>query len=207
MKYLITKKIGMSQRFADDGTVTPVTVLGALPMTVVRVKQAAQEGYTAIQIGAGTKKKVNKAVTGQYGGLGSFAFLREFRAMPDDVKGVEKGAAIDVTTLAVGDAVKATGISKGRGFAGVVKRHHFAGAPATHGHKDQLRMPGAIGSRSYPGKVFKGKRMGGRMGGERVTVRNLTVVAVDAASQTVLVKGAVPGRIGGYVFLTQDLKR
>ncbi|OGY87736.1 MAG: 50S ribosomal protein L3 [Candidatus Kerfeldbacteria bacterium RIFOXYA2_FULL_38_24] len=199
MKFIIAKKIEMSQEFAPDGTVTPVTVFEAGPIVVTQVKNKEKDGYQAVQVGFGNRKKKNisKPVLGHLKELGSFAVLQEFLT-PDGQ--YERGQTITVETFVAGDKVDVSGISGGCGFAGVVKRHSFHGHPATHGHKDQSRMPGSIGSQA-PQHVFKGKRMGGRMGGKRVTVKNLEVIALDKTKNILKVKGAVPGKRNSILFI------
>lgn len=199
MKFIIAKKVEMTQVFGEDGTATPVTILHAGPVTVTQVKTDEKDGYQAVQVGFGKKSKrqVSKPVMGHMKDLGPFAVLKEFRVNSD---GYERGQSITVETFQPGDTVDITGTSIGRGFAGVVKRHGFHGSPASHGHKDQLRMPGSIGSQD-PQHVFKGTRMGGRMGGETVTLKKVQVVNVDTEANTLTVKGAVPGSNGGIVFI------
>lgn len=187
----------MTQRFSDDGRVLPVTVIAALPCVVTAVKTEERDGYAAVQLATGAAKRVTKPLAGHFKELGSFARVREFRGA--DVSG-ERGEKINVSVFAPGDVVDVVGTSKGRGFQGVVKRHGFHGSPASHGHKDQLRMPGSIGSKRQ-GPVQKGKRMAGRMGGERVTVKNLTVVDVDVKTNRIAVLGAVPGARGSLVLI------
>lgn len=196
MKFIIAKKIEMTQEYAEDGTVTPVTVLEAGPVIVTQVKTDEHDGYQAVQVGFGKRKAKNitKPVLGHLKELGPFAVLKEFRTTDT----FERGQAITVDTFAAGDMVDVSGTSIGRGFAGVVKRHGFAGSPATHGHKDQLRMPGSIGAQA-PQHVFKGVRMGGHMGAETVTTKNLKVVAVDSEKNIIKIKGAVPGAHGAIV--------
>jgi large subunit ribosomal protein L3 len=199
MKFIIATKIGMSQRFKDDGTVVPVTVLKAEPCVVTQVKTKDQDGYEAVQIGMGTAKKTTKAVAGHLKKSGkSPRTLREFRntGMTPAV-----GDAIEASQFAPGEFVQVSGISKGKGFQGVVKRHHFGGGPKTHGHKDNLRMPGSIGSGGMQ-RVFKGLRMGGHMGVDRVTTKNLMVVEVDAKAGTIAVRGAVPGHYGSTILVS-----
>lgn len=198
MKFIIGKKFEMTQRFEAGGHVVPVTLIQAGPCVVTQVKDIEKDGYRAIQIGFGNAKKLTKSIAGHVGELGSFEVLREFR-VPQDVS-YERGAQVDVTVFEPGDKVKVTGTSKGRGFQGVVKRHGFHGSPATHGHKDQLRMPGSIGSKRQ-GPVAKGKRMAGRMGGEQVTVTNLVVMDIDKKTNQIALKGAVPGARGSLVLI------
>ncbi len=186
----------MTQVFQPDGTVVPVTLIAAGPMTVTQVKTKAKDGYVAVQVGFGAKRQLKKPQAGHLKDLPNHRWLRETRV--DDTKGIERGGSLDVTVFAPGDTVRVAGTSKGRGFAGVVKRHHFGGGPASHGHKDNLRMPGSIGP-TFPQHVVKGTRMAGRMGGERVTVRNLVVVEVRKEENLLVLRGAVPGPINGLV--------
>ncbi|MCW1930372.1 MAG: 50S ribosomal protein L3 [Candidatus Kerfeldbacteria bacterium] len=196
MKFIIAKKIGMSQVFAQDGTVIPVTVLQAGPLTVTQVKTVENDGYQAVQVGFGSKKAkhTTKPMQGHLKDLGLFSVIKEFRTTDT----YERGQKLTVEQFTAGESVDATGVSIGRGFAGVVKRHGFHGSPATHGHKDQLRMPGSLASKRQ-GPVAKGKRMGGHMGVDRVTIKNLTVVEIDTANNILKVKGAVPGATGAIV--------
>lgn len=192
----------MTQEFTEDGTVVPVTVLQAGPVTVTQVKTEETDGYNAVQVGFGTRKEknVSKPVLGHLKELGAFAVLKEFRTDGSE-ETFERGNIITVEQFESGEKVDVTGTSIGRGFAGVVKRHGFSGSPASHGHKDQLRMPGSIGAQE-PQHVFKGTRMGGQMGNETVTTKNLEVVSIDAKTNTIRVKGAVPGAQGGIIFIT-----
>lgn len=202
-KFAIGTKQGMSRTFREDGRVTPVTVIAAGPCVITQVRTKEKDGYTAVQVGFGSKRKLAKPQAQQLRGLASFRYLREFRVR--DLQGLERGTTLDVDQFAVGDKLTVTGVSKGRGFAGVVKRHGFGGSPASHGHKDQLRMPGSIGS-TAPQRVFKGMRMAGRMGNTRVTVRNLEVVGIDRAKHELHVKGAVPGSRKSVLLLqTQEV--
>lgn len=179
----------MTQKFLESGLVAPVTVVEAGPCTITQVK-SDKDGYTAVQIGFGLNKKLSKPIKGHLKDLGNFRYLREFRLAKID--NLTTGKVVDVSSFKVGDILKITATSKGKGFQGVVKRHGFHGAPATHGHKDQLRMPGSIGS-TDSARVFKGTRMGGRMGGDTVTVTNLELIEVDTAKNLLYIKGAVPG--------------
>ncbi|MDD5342258.1 MAG: 50S ribosomal protein L3 [Patescibacteria group bacterium] len=190
MKFILGKKIGMSERFQADGKVVPVTMIQAGPCPVTQVRTKEKDGYQAVQLGFGAKKKLAKPLKGHLKELGLLRYLREFR-IADEIK-YKTGDKITVETFEVGNTVKVTGTSKGKGFQGVVKRHHFAGGPASHGHKDNLRAPGSIGA-TDPGRVFKGVRMAGRMGGERVSVRNLKVVEIDKENNLLYLNGAVPG--------------
>ncbi len=181
----------MSQRFKEDGTVVPVTLVRAGPCFVTQVKTKDRDQYQAIQIGFDDQKMgLNKPQTGHLKGLGNFRYLREFRV--EDFGSYERGQKIDLANFSVGDKVEVVGFSKGRGFAGVIKRHHFHGHPPTHGHKDQARMPGSIGSKRQ-GPVEKGKRMAGRLGSDRVTVKNLEVIEIDQEKNLMAIKGALPG--------------
>ncbi len=200
MKVLLGKKIEMSQVFTDDGRVVPVTLIQAGPCTVTMVRKNPAGQQTAV-LGFGEKNKPNKAQKGEWKDLGNFALTREFPVSEE--AGIERGQKIDVTAFEPGDKVSISGTAKGKGFQGVVKRHNFSGSPASHGHKDQLRMPGSIGALG-PQKVFKGTKMGGRMGGQNVTVKNLEIVQVDTDRNIVAVKGAVPGCRGGFVTITSS---
>lgn len=198
MKFLIGRKLEMSQTFRDDGSVVPVTMVEVLPATVTQLKTAETDGYAAVQIGVGQRKHVVKPLAGHLKDLPAHEVLREFRVEQTDLK---RGDALTVELFVAGDRVDVVGRSKGHGFQGVVKRHGFSGSPASHGHKDQLRMPGSIGSRRQ-GPIAKGKRMGGHMGDERVTIKNLEVVAVDVQKQQLAIKGAVPGARGSVLLIT-----
>lgn len=200
MKFIVGRKIEMRQEFRPDGTVVPVTLVAIEPNTVTAIRTQEKDGYVAIQVGVGSSRNVKKPQIGHTKALGrSFAHFREFRI--DDVSDIAPGQVADVSLFAPGDIVHVVGTSKGKGFQGVVKRHGFHGHPASHGHKDQLRMPGSIGSKRQ-GPVAPGKRMAGRMGGDRITVRGLEVVSVDAAAGIVSLKGAVPGARNGLLLLS-----
>ncbi len=200
MKYILGKKIEMTQTWTENGRVVPVTILSAGPCFGAQKKTKEKDGYDAVQMGFGLKKikNVSKALKGHYKEIAPARFVREFRTVAVD--GISRGSTIDVSIFNPGDMVKVTGVSKGKGFQGVVKRHGFHGHPATHGHKDQLRMPGAIGAGGLQ-HVRKGMRMGGRMGGDQVTVSNLKVVAVDKEKNQLTVKGAVPGARNSFVMI------
>ncbi|MEK9130011.1 MAG: 50S ribosomal protein L3 [Patescibacteria group bacterium] len=198
MKFILGKKIEMSQVFDEQNNVVPVTILVAGPCGVIQVKTKEKDKYEAIQIGFDKKKKINKPLTGHFKNLGNYRYVREFREK--DSKKIVKneneeykiGDKIDVSVFKVGDVVKAIGVSKGRGFQGVVRRHGFHGSPASHGHKDQLRMPGSIGS-TEPARVFKGTRMAGHMGNRQITIKNLKVVSIDLEKNLLALKGTIPG--------------
>lgn len=195
MKFLIGYKQEMTQQYREDGTVVPVTVVKAEPIIVTQVKTADKEGYNAVQLGIGEKKNTVRSQKGHLksilaSGRRPFKELQEYRV--DDTSKFKVGDSIDVGVFQPGDIVNVSGVSKGKGFQGVVKRHGFHGSPASHGHKDQLRMPGSIGAQDAQ-RVFKGMRMGGRMGTDAVTVKNLEIIKVDASSNLIYVKGALPG--------------
>ena len=199
----------MSQLFDDTGNVIPVTVVETGPCVVVQKKEVAKDGYSALQLGFGTQKsqRVNRPLRGHMAKAekGSFRVLREFRM--DDVSSYEVGQELKVEDLVrPGDRVDVTGCSKGRGFAGVMKRWDFGGFSRTHGTHEYFRHGGSIGNRSYPGKVFKGKRMAGHWGNERVSIQNLRVVAVRAEENLLLVKGSIPGSNGGTVLVRRAVK-
>ncbi len=198
IKGTIGRKIGMMQLFRDDGEVA-VTAIEAGPCFVTQVKTEAKDGYNAVQLGFGEARQLNSPQKGHLKEIGQFKHLREFRV--EDVGSVEAGQKIDVDMFKPGDLLDVTGISKGKGFAGVVKRHHFAGGPKTHGQSDRHRAPGSIGATTSPGRVFKGTRMAGRMGDRRVTARNIKVLEVDLARHLLLVKGAVPGASKGLLLV------
>ena len=186
----------MTQMFAEDGTVSPVTVIEATPSKVTQVKTKEKDGYTAVQIGYGVRqsKNISKAVQGHTKDVGNFKTLREFRfegEMPT------RGDVIDLDTFKEGDMVEVSGITKGKGFQGVVKRHGFKGGPRSHGQKHSEREPGSIsGGTREGGRVPKGMKMAGRMGGDRVTVKGLRIVSIDKENNRIMISGAVPGRRG-----------
>lgn len=189
----------MTAVWQDDGKAVPVTVIAAGPCLVVRQKTKEKDGYEAVQLGFETAKKKNKPDAGQTKNLPDLKILKEFRI--NEKISFEKGAELKVDQFVPGDKVKVTGISKGLGFQGVVRRHRFAGHPASHGHEDQERMPGAIGAGGVQ-HVRKGQRMAGRMGGERTTVRNLKVVKIDSEKNLIYLKGAVPGKRNGLLMIS-----
>jgi large subunit ribosomal protein L3 len=195
---LIGRKIGMTQLFQDDGEVV-ATAIEAGPCFVTQVKTEAKDGYNAVQLGFGEAKKLSSPKKGHVKELGQLKHLREFQV--DDIKSVQVGQKIDADIFKPGDLINVVGISKGKGFAGVVKRHHFAGGPKTHGQSDRHRAPGSIGSTTSPGRVFKGLRMAGHMGDRRVTARNLKVLDVDLNRHLLLVRGAVPGARKGLLLI------
>jgi large subunit ribosomal protein L3 len=205
MKVIIAEKIEMSQRFKEDGTVVPVTLLKAGPCTVTQVRTNDKDGYSAVQLGCGVAKQTSKPQAGHLKASGANSkLLREFRL--EETEGLEPGAQMDVSQFTAGEFVAVTGVSKGKGFQGPVKRYNFKGSPASHGHKDQLRMPGSIAA-TGPARVFKGTRMAGRMGNEQVTVKNLEVVEVDTKNNILAVKGAVPGARGTVILISGGFEK
>ena len=198
MKFILGKKVAMTQMFDAEGHRIPVTIVSAPPCVITQVKGMDAHGYTAIQVGTGFSKRLNKSLQGHFKGLGSFRSVREFRVAPDQMNAFERGKTIDLGWFETGEYVDVVGISKGRGFQGVVKRHGFKGSPATHGHKDQLRHSGSIGAGGVA-RVPKGRRMGGRMGGDRVTAKNLKIMNIDREQGMVWLSGAVPGSRGSVV--------
>jgi len=200
----------MTQCYSAEGNVVPVTVVETGPCVVVQKKEPATDGYSALQVGFGSKKaqRVNKAEQGHMGkaGKGAFEVLREFRL--DDVSSYEVGQEIKATDLfKVGDLIDVAGISKGHGFTGVIKRWSFAGFPGSHGTHEYFRHGGSIGNRSYPGRVRKGKKMAGHWGNERVATQNLLIVEIRAEENLMFVRGAVPGAKQGVVILRPAVKR
>jgi large subunit ribosomal protein L3 len=200
---IIGKKIGMTQLFQENGETVAVTAIQAGPSVVTQVKSRDRDGYDAIQVGFIENKvkqsQLSSPEKGHLRGLENVRYLREFRT--DDISTVKRGDKVDVGFLKHGDMVNVTGLSKGRGFAGVVKRHHFAGGPKTHGQTDRHRAPGSIGATTFPGRVLKGKRMAGHMGNRKVTARKLEVIQADPERNLLLVKGAVPGADGGLLVI------
>ena len=199
---IIGKKLGMSQAFREDGMLAVVTAIEAGPCTVTRIKTAEKDGYNAVQLGFGEAKRLNSSQRGHLKELGHFKYLREFRL--DDIKEIEEGQKMDVSLFKSGDLVDITGLSKGKGFAGVVKRYGFAGGPKTHGQSDRHRARGSIGASASPGRVFKGLRMAGQMGNKRVTMRNLEVFQADPERNLLLVRGAVPGARNGLLLIKKS---
>jgi len=188
---IIGKKLGMVQVFTETGKCVAVTAIEAGPCKITQVKAAATDGYNAAQVGFGIAKRLTAAEKGHLKDMGQFKYLREIRL--DNVEGLKPGDTIDLTVFKTGDKVDVSGLSKGKGFAGVVKRHHFKGGPKTHGQSDRQRAPGAIGSTTSPGRVWKNVKMGGHMGDEKVTAQNLAVFQADAAKNLLLIEGSVPG--------------
>ena len=196
---LIGRKVGMTQVFQPDGTMVGVSVVQVTPNTVTRLRTEARDGYTAVQLGAGERKRLTKPLAGQLKDLPRVKTIREFRM--DSADEYTVGQQLTVGELfAEGELVDIIGVSKGQGFAGTVKRHNFSRGPKTHG-SDNYRRPGSIGPGTTPGRVYKGLRMGGHMGSERVTIKKLRVVRVDSERNLILVKGSVPGAPGALTFV------
>lgn len=196
---ILGRKLGMTQIFAADGNVIPVTVIEAGPCYVTQLKTQEKDGYEAVQLGFGEAKKLNRPEKGHLKTVPAGRHLREFEA--DNLGDFEVGQKVDAALFSVGEMVDVIGTSKGKGFAGVMKRHHFHGGPKTHGQSDRPRSPGSIGATTTPGRVWKGMKMAGRMGGDRVTVQNLEVVLVDPVRNLILVRGGVPGAREGLVMV------
>ena len=202
---LIGRKVGMTQVFQADGTMIPVSVVSVEPNTVTRLRTPERDGYTAVQLGIEESGKLNKPDMGQLKNLPKLAVLREFRLDEAANEAYTVGQKLDVSLFAAGDIVQVTGVSKGKGFSGHIKRHHFKRGPKTHG-SDHHRAPGSIGPGTTPGRVYKGMRMAGRMGTNRQTTQNLTIHAVDAENGIILIKGAIPGPKGGLVLVRTSAK-
>jgi len=204
MAFILGKKIEMSQKFRDDKLI-PVTIIKVDPCFITKIITKKKNSYNAIQVGSGEKRCKKKSIINQFKSLENvlgkdkcFAHLKEFRVSKKDLKKFKIGDKLDVSIFKPGEKVKVSGLSKGKGFQGVVKRHGFHGQPKSHGTKDQLRMPGSIGA-TGPAKVFKGKKMPGRTGGRRVTVKNLEIIEIIPEKNLLLVKGAVPGPRSGLL--------
>jgi len=191
------KKIGMTQIFRENGRVVPVTVIQAGPCVVTQVKTKETDGYEAVQLGFGDVKRRNKPESGHLKNSRLSQYLREVAT--DDTSAFEVGQAIGVDIFESGEKVDVIGTSKGRGFAGVMKRWNFGGGPRTHGQSDRARAPGSIGGGTTPGKVYKGLKMGGHMGNRRVTVKGLEIIEIDTERNLLLVKGGIPGATNSLV--------
>lgn len=207
MKFILAKKVNMTQIFGEDGAVKAVTLLSVAPMSVSQIKTKEKDGYDAIQIGSGSRreKNISKPVKGNLKGVEKFgdgkrgfSVLKEFRMK--EVSALNKGDDVLIDTFAVGDNVTVSGISKGKGFQGVVKRYNFKGGPRSHGQKHSEREPGSIGGGGREGgRVIKGMRMAGRTGSDKVTIKNLKVIGIDKENNEMMVSGAIPGRRGTLV--------
>lgn len=204
MNGILGRKLGMTRIFDAQGRDVPVTLIKAGPCWVIQVKHRQRDGYDAVQVGFEevSDKRTNKPRKGHFvkAGVRPMRFLREL-TLADGSGEVNPGDQIKADIFSEGDVVKVTGWSKGKGFQGVVKRHNFRGGPKTHGQSDRLRAPGSLGQSSFPSRVFKGLRMGGRTGGEKVTVKNLTVMRVDPEKNLLVIKGSVPGPNDGFVII------
>jgi large subunit ribosomal protein L3 len=201
---ILGKKLGMTQVFTEEGKAEAVTAVEAGPCTVLQIKTSEKEGYDSIQYGFGEAKNINSPRKGQMKELGNFRYLRELRV--DDSSEINVGDKFDASLFEEGDLVDITGISKSKGFAGVVKRHGFAGGPKTHGQSDRHRAAGSIGASASPGRVWKGTRMAGHMGGDRTTVRGLKVIKADPERNLLLIKGAVPGNKNALLMIKKSVK-
>jgi len=202
---LLGRKVGMTQIFSEKGEIIPVTVLQVGPCFVTQVKTADKNGYSALQLGFVEAKHLTKPERGHLKTLPPLKHLREVRTT--QVEGVQVGDKLNVSMFTVGELVDVIGVSKGKGHAGVVKRHHFKGGPATHGQSDRQRRPGASGATTTPGRVLKGMRMAGQLGNKRATVLNIEVAKVDAERDVLAIKGTVPGTTGSLVFIRKARKQ
>jgi large subunit ribosomal protein L3 len=207
-KAIVGEKVGMTQVWDDQNRVVPVTVVQIAPCRIVAVKTPERDGYSALQVTFGSKKasKLSKPVAGQYERAGVEPGTRLVEVRLDDVSGYEVGQELKVDLLADGELIDVTAVSRGKGFAGAMKRHNFKGAPASHGAHRVHRKPGSVGQCATPSRVFKGQRMAGRMGAEKVTTLNLSIVKADSERNLLLVKGAVPGPKGGLVLIRNAVK-
>ena len=207
-KAIVGEKVGMTQVWDDDNQIVPVTVLRVTPVRVVQVKTSATDGYSAVQVTYGNRdaRKLSKPLAGHYDKAGVDPGTRLVELRLDDVSEFSVGQELAVDLLEAGDRVDVTAISKGKGFAGTMKRHNFKGQNASHGNHKSHRKPGSVGQCATPARVFRGKKMAGQMGNERVTTLNLKVVQADAESDLLLVKGAVPGPNGGLVVIRDAVK-
>ena len=202
---LIGKKLGMTQLFKEDGILESVTAIEAGPCLVTQIKTESQDGYNAVQLGFGEAKRLNSPEKGHLKGVNrQLKHLREFRI--DNLSSIEVGQKVDVSIFKIGDSVDVTGISKGKGFAGGVKRYHFRGGPKTHGQSDRHRAPGSIGGTTFPGRVLKGQRMAGHMGNDQVTQCNLKVIQADPDRNLLLLRGATPGVKNGLLLIRKSRK-
>ena len=199
MKGILGRKKGMTRVFSEGGIVEPVSVIEAGPCIVTQVKTRQANGYEAVQVGYEEAKRLNEPEEGHLKRLPPLRHLKEFRV--DDLGDAQIGQRIDVSMFEAGDIVNISGVSKGKGFAGGMKRHHFKGGPKTHGQSDRARAPGSVGAGTTPGRVWKGTKMAGHMGNKKVTALNLKVVRVDPERNLLLVRGAVPGARNGMLVI------
>lgn len=200
MKIILGTKEKMSEVFDEEGRVIPVTVVKAGPVKITQLKTIRNDGYSAVQAGFGTKKKINKPLKGHLKDLGNFRYLKEFELDENLIKEIKVGDEIKVDVFNKGDKVKVIGISKGKGFQGVVKRHGFHGSDASHGTKDRLRAPGSIGA-THPQHVIKGRKMAGHTGLKRITLKNVPIIEIDKEKNLLYFKGAIPGHKGSLVLI------
>jgi len=207
---LVGRKVGMTRIFADDGTAIPVTVLDVSNNRITQIKTPDSDGYSAVQVAFGTRRasRVAKAQAGHYAkaGVEAGSVLSEFTVTPEKLAEFAVGSTLSVEMFAVGQKVDVSGTTLGKGFSGVIKRHHFSSNRASHGNSKSHNVPGSIGMAQDPGRVFPGKRMTGHMGDETVTTQNLDVIRVDEARQLLLIKGAIPGAKGGFVTVRPAIK-
>jgi large subunit ribosomal protein L3 len=207
---LVGRKVGMTRIFADDGTAIPVTVLDVSDNRITQIKTPATDGYSAVQVAFGTRRasRVTKAVAGHYAkaGVEAGSVLSEFTVTPEKLADMKVGEKVSVEIFAVGQQVDVSGTTKGKGFSGVIKRHHFSSNRASHGNSKSHNVPGSIGMAQDPGRVFPGKRMAGHLGDVKRTQQLLEVARIDVARQLILVKGAVPGATNGTIVLTPATK-
>lgn len=199
---IIGKKLGMTQVFTDSGRCKAVTAIEAGPCTITQIKTAAKDGYGAAQIGFEQAKRLNRPEKGHLKNRGQYRYLREF--LVDSTEGLNTGDKVDLSQFEAGDKVDVTGISKGKGFAGVVKRYHFRGGPKTHGQSDRHRAPGSIGSTTTPGHIWKNLKMAGHMGACRVTAQNLEIHSTDTNRNLLLIEGTIPGGKNSLVIIRKS---
>ena len=208
---LVGRKLGMTRVFAENGESVPVTVIQAEPNRVTQIKVPEVDGYAALQVTTGDRKasRVTKPLAGHFAkaNVSAGRGLWESRVAEGELDGIEPGSEVTVGRFEAGQKVDIAGVSKGKGFAGTIKRHHFRGQDRTHGNSLSHRVPGSIGQNQTPGRVFKGKKMAGHLGNARVTAQNLEVVRIDAERNLILVKGAVPGAAGGDVIVRPAVKQ
>lgn len=209
IKALLGEKLGMTQVFADDGTVTPVTVVQAGPCVVTQIRSVERDGYAAVQLGYGDlpEKRVTKPLKGHFAKAGTSPRRHLTEVRVDDAGELEVGATLTVEQFASGDYVDVIGVSKGKGFAGVMKRHNFAGLRDSHGTERKHRSAGSVGAGTTPGRVFKGTKMAGHLGHQRTTTLSLQVVETDAERNLLLIKGSIPGPTGGVVVVRAAVKK
>ncbi len=207
---LVGRKIGMTRIFTDDGTSLPVTVVDVSNNRITQIKSASTDGYSAVQVAFGTRRasRLTKAAAGHYAkaGVEAGSVLKEFTATPEELGSLQAGGTMGVDLFKVGQKVDVTGVTIGKGYAGVIKRYHFSSGRATHGNSKSHNVPGSIGMAQDPGRVFPGKRMSGHLGDVQRTVQNLEIVRIDADRQLLLVKGAIPGSKGGDVVVRPAVK-